>query len=413
MPLPPTTSQRGSRMCRSSMGTPRIPSQLVSSCKDLSKPQILELRTTKENVQSSVICCIWKPMGSCQQPWKNSRSATKIGTVTARPSWSTLTWKGPPSSISLHYMNWSKAHVILTQIDDKREHQVIAYASRKLVQHEKNYMPYLLEMQAAIWAMEHFDTHLCGCHFTLFTDHRPLEKLGKVHTKTLNRLQEAMLTFDFEIVYMKGSKMPADFLSRKMVVDCISFDEDKIRDKHMLDPRLQALKKLLNSNTLRQYNSEDFRFCKLYQNNSLIYNRILYWRLRRTGEPDQVVLFAPPTMRDTILHEAHGAALSRHRGTLKTKERILQSYFWPGMDQDIQTHLKTSQKCQLQRTRDQTRPLSPLPQCTQPNQRILADLFGFLVVSGRGKKYILCITDAFTKYVELVAIDNKEAATVA
>ena len=36
-----------------------------------------------------------------------------------------------------------------------------------------------------------------------------------------------------------------------------------------------------------------------------------------------------------------------------------------------------------------------------------------MVVSGRGKKYILCITDAFTKYVELVAIDNKEAATVA
>ena len=85
------------------------------------------------------------------------------------------------------------------------------------------------------------------------------------------------------------------------------------------------------------------------------------------------------------------------------------------MDQDIQTHLKMYQKCQLQRTRDQTKPalLSTLPQCTQPNQRIHADLFGFLVVSGRGKKYILCITDVFTKYVELVAIDNKEAATLA
>ena len=71
----------------------------------------------------------------------------------------------------------------------------------KLVQHEKNYTPYLLEMQAAIWAMENFDTHLHGRHFTLFTDHQPLEKLGKVHTKTLNQLQEAMLTFDFEIVY--------------------------------------------------------------------------------------------------------------------------------------------------------------------------------------------------------------------
>ena len=177
--------------------------------------------------------------------------------------------------------------------------------------------------------------------------------------------------------------MPANFLSRNMVVDGIPFDEDKIRDEQMLDPRLQALKKLLYSNLLPQYNSEDFRFCKLYQNDSFIDNGILYRRLCQTGEPDRVVLFAPPTMRDAILQEAHGTALFGHGGTLKTKERILQSYFWPGMDQDIQTHLKTCQKCQLCRTRDQTKPalLSPLPQCTQPNKRIHADLFGFLVVS--------------------------------
>ena len=156
-----------------------------------------------------------------------------------------------------------------------------------------------------------------------------------------------MLTFDFEIVYKKGSEMPADFLSRNMVVDSISFDEDKIRDEQMLDPRLVALKKLLYSNTIPQYNTEDFRFCKLYQNDSFLDNGILYRRLRRTGEPDRVVLFAPPTMRDAILQEAHGAALSGHGGTLKTKERILQSYFWPGMDNDIMTHLKTCQKCQL------------------------------------------------------------------
>ena len=66
-----------------------------------------------------------------------------------------------------------------------------------------------------------------------------------------------MLTFDFEIVYKKGSEMPADFLSRNMVVDSISFDEDKIRDEQMLGPRLVALKKLLYSNTLPQYNTED------------------------------------------------------------------------------------------------------------------------------------------------------------
>jgi len=60
--------------------------------------------------------------------------------------------------------------------------------------------------------MEHFGTYLRGQKFTLFTDHRPLEKLGNVPTKTLNRLQEIMNTYYFDIMYKKGSKMPTDYL---------------------------------------------------------------------------------------------------------------------------------------------------------------------------------------------------------
>jgi hypothetical protein len=41
-----------------------------------------------------------------------------------------------------------------------------------------------------------------------------------------------------------------------------------------------------------------------------------------------------------------------------------------------------------------------------PNQRVHMDLFGPLKFSGSGKKHILCITDAFSKYVELVAIQG-------
>jgi hypothetical protein len=71
-------------------------------------------------------------------------------------------------------------------------HHVIAYASHKLQKHECNYTPFLLEMQAAIWGMEHFKTYLRGKHLNLYTDHKPLEKLGKVHTRTFNRLEELM-----------------------------------------------------------------------------------------------------------------------------------------------------------------------------------------------------------------------------
>ena len=72
---------------------------------------------------------------------------------------------------------------ILTQIDNQGKFYVIAYASRKLQKHEKNYTPFLLEMQAAIFGMETFEVHLKGRQFKLFTDHKPLEKLGKVHKK--------------------------------------------------------------------------------------------------------------------------------------------------------------------------------------------------------------------------------------
>jgi hypothetical protein len=77
---------------------------------------------------------------------------------------------------------------ILAQLNKQGEHFFIAYASCKLQKNECNYTLFLLEMQAAIWGMEHFATYLRGWKFTLYTDHRPLEKLGKVHTMMLNRL---------------------------------------------------------------------------------------------------------------------------------------------------------------------------------------------------------------------------------
>jgi hypothetical protein len=42
---------------------------------------------------------------------------------------------------------------ILTQIDRNGHFYVIAYMSQKLQKYEKNYTPFLLEMQAAIFGM--------------------------------------------------------------------------------------------------------------------------------------------------------------------------------------------------------------------------------------------------------------------
>ncbi len=122
----------------------------------------------------------------------------------------------------------------------------------------------------------------------------------------------------------------------------------------------------------------------------------------------------PQHLIPDILHEAHGHFLAGHFGISKTKERLLQSYYWPNMESDISEHLRRCNKCQTAKSGKMAPELlSPLPQCTEPNQRVHADLFGPLKTSEGDKKFILCITDTFTKYVELVVLPNKEVLTVA
>jgi hypothetical protein len=302
---------------------------------------------------------------------------------------------------------------ILTQVNPNRQHCVIAYASRKLQKHECNYTPFLLEMQAAIWGMDHFATYLPGQKFTLVTDHRPPEKLGKVHTKTLNCLQEIMNTYDFYIIYKKGSEMPADYLSRNLI-NAISWDASTLQQAQNADPLLRALKNFLLNKEL-PCDALCQSLIKMFPIDCFIEDDIIWHCIKRQFEPSRVVIFLPASLKQEALTDAHGSQLVSHDGIYKTKERLLQCFYWPGMDADIATHLKSGHICQLRRTDD--RPphalLSSLPQPTEPNQCIHADLFGPLKTSDSGKKLILCITDALTKNVELVPLPNKEANTVA
>jgi thiaminase len=98
----------------------------------------------------------------------------------------------------------------------------------------------------------------------------------------------------------------------------------------------------------------------------------------------------------------------------KCKERLKQCYFWLNMDEDILAHTNECLKCQATKANkfQTTTPLQPILQCSLPNQRIHMDLFETCKTSDMGNKYILAITDAFTKYSEIVAIPNKEADAV-
>ena len=86
---------------------------------------------------------------------------------------------------------------VLTPIWQDNSEHVIAYASRSFKQNEENYSAYLLDLAAAVWGIDHFSVYLRSRHFELFTDHKPLETMSKIHKKTLNHLQQQLLEFAF------------------------------------------------------------------------------------------------------------------------------------------------------------------------------------------------------------------------
>ncbi len=180
-------------------------------------------------------------------------------------------------------------------------------------------------MQAAIWGMDHFTTYLPGQKFTLITDHRPLEKLGKVHTKMLHCLQEIMNTFDFNIIYKKGSDMPADYLSHN-IVNPISLDASTLQQAQNAYPLLKALKNFLLNKVL-PCNAKCQSLIKFFANDCFIEDDIIWHHIKQQFEPSQVVIFLPASLKHEALTDAHGRQLVGHDGIYKMKERLLQFFY--------------------------------------------------------------------------------------
>jgi len=98
--------------------------------------------------------------------------------------------------------------------------------------------------------MDIFNEYLKGKKFILFTKHKPLEKMGHLHSKTMNRLQAAQLEHDFIIQYKKGEIMPADSLSRlpsanvtkiAEITECVDPFQLDLKDLQRVDPQLQNM----------------------------------------------------------------------------------------------------------------------------------------------------------------------------
>jgi hypothetical protein len=138
-------------------------------------------------------------------------------------------------------VDWSTRGVgaILSQKEGRFE-RVIAYANKALTEVQRRFRPMEGECYALIWGILHFRQYLHRTHFTLRTDHKPLEWLATVsdaHGRR-GRWIDMLQDFDFKIVHRAGLKHAnADALSRNPVEQAA--DDEDFREEIPDDPVTQ------------------------------------------------------------------------------------------------------------------------------------------------------------------------------
>ena len=96
-------------------------------------------------------------------------------------------------------------------------------------------------------------------------------------------------------------------------------------------------------------------------------------------------------------------------------DRSKKTWWWPGITGDAWRFYNDCPICNRNRKKDKSSftKLNPLEAATRPFERCSIDLLGPFVGQDKGKKHILVIIDAFSKFAKFVVCDSKEAEEVA
>ena len=312
----------------------------------------------------------------------------------------------------------------------------LGFASRRLQSSEHNYPIFNLEMQAAVFGIEAFDHILRGRRFHIYTDHKPLQTMTKLQHKTLNRLQELIGRHKCVINHIAGKRnIVADYLSRfahltpatgQTAAISTTIESIFTSAAKQYIATIASLEAIFTPEELAKEQAScpytgpliealaEGKIPRTPNNKALIMHKGLLC-IKDKSQPDSAaVILAPKSVRHRYMALAHKSV--GHGGLEKTLHRITPFAFWPDMYADLKAFLPTCGPCTLKKRDPHLRhnmPIRPLPQEERPNARVHLDLYGPLLNHLNQKRFVLVITDAFSKYTKLVTIPNKMEQTVA
>ena len=232
---------------------------------------------------------------------------------------------------------------VLAQQQEDNSIRPIAYVSRSLQPHEKNYGSTELEGLGVVWAVQHFRPYLYGHKCEVFTDHSAPTSLLNTPQPSgkLARWGMAIQELDLHIWHRSGkSNANADALSRCPLppnceqaaseTDGVIGTEADLAACQRQDKELAPVICYLETGLL----PDDERLARtitLSASKYVLEDDVLY-----QVEQDSTLCIIPPTdQREKLFQEAHGGVFGAHLSDVKVHSELQRHYWWSGMRRDI------------------------------------------------------------------------------
>ncbi|KAL4272776.1 hypothetical protein GQ457_13G014740 [Hibiscus cannabinus] len=283
-----------------------------------------------------------------------------------------------------------------------QEGRVVAYASRQLKVHEKNYPTHDIELAAVVFALKIWRHYLYGEKCIVYTDHKSLKYL--MTQKELNLRQrrwlELLKDYDLSIEYHPGkANMVADALSRKVAVELRAmFASLSISRYGGLAAELQVKPTLIQ--LIREKQLCNRAIAAHVQD--IAEGKPTEFRFRDEGVlcfKDRIVVPDDSELRRTILTEAHSSPFAMHPGSTKMYRDLKGECYWVGLKKDVAEFVSKCMVCQRVKAEHQF-PSGLLQPFRIPEwkwERITMDFVTGLPMTPSKKDSVWVIVDRFTK----------------